>query len=127
MNNYCHKCYLHSHPQLRFGNRIFGPTWNRESISCVVITFKENIGTQGRGGYFDNFGIIRDVMQNHLLQILTLVAMEKPCSLSAEDIRNEKVKVLKSVSPILMEDCVLGQYVADPNAEAGSEGKGGCV
>lgn len=107
---------------LRFGNRIFGPTWNRESISCVVITFKENIGTQGRGGYFDNFGIIRDVMQNHLLQILTLVAMEKPCSLSAEDIRNEKVKVLKSVSPIVMEDCVLGQYVADPDAAEGSEG-----
>lgn len=106
---------------LRFGNRIFGPTWNRESVACVVITFKENIGTQGRGGYFDSFGIIRDVMQNHLLQILTLVAMEKPPSLSAEDIRNEKVKVLKSVSPIELEDCVLGQYVANPDAEEGTE------
>jgi len=110
---------------LRFGNRIFGPTWNRESIDCVVITFKENIGTQGRGGYFDNFGIIRDVMQNHLLQILTLVAMEKPPSLSAEDIRNEKVKVLKSVPPIKLEDCALGQYVADPDAEEGTEASKG--
>ena len=90
-------------------------------MASVVITFKEDIGTQGRGGYFDSFGIIRDVMQNHLLQILTLVAMEKPPSLSAEDIRNEKVKVLKSVSPIKLEDCVLGQYVGNPDAEEGTE------
>ena len=76
---------------LRFGNRIFGPIWNRENIASVQITFKEPFGTQGRGGYFDTFGIIRDVMQNHLLQILSLVAMEKPVSSSAEDIRNEKV------------------------------------
>jgi len=110
---------------LRFGNRLFSPSWNRESVACVVITFKENIGTQGRGGYFDSFGIIRDVMQNHLLQILTLVAMEKPPSLSAEDIRTEKVKVLKSVKPIKLSDCVLGQYVADPSAEEGSEASKG--
>lgn len=76
---------------LRFGNRIFGPIWNRENIASVQITFKEPFGTQGRGGYFDTFGIIRDVMQNHLLQILSLVAMEKPVSASAEDIRDEKV------------------------------------
>ncbi|XP_064488760.1 glucose-6-phosphate 1-dehydrogenase-like isoform X3 [Ornithodoros turicata] len=103
---------------LRFGNQIFGPTWNRDNIAAVVISFKEPFGTQGRGGYFDNFGIIRDVMQNHLLQILSLVAMEKPVSTNAEDIRNEKVKVLKCVSPITMDDVVLGQYVGNP------EGKG---
>lgn len=78
---------------LRFGNRIFGPIWNRENIACVQVTFKEPFGTQGRGGYFDTFGIIRDVMQNHLLQILSLVAMEKPVTPNAEDIRDEKVSV----------------------------------
>ena len=57
----------------------------------MFISFKEPFGTQGRGGYFDEFGIIRDVMQNHLLQVLSLVAMEKPCSTSADDIRDEKV------------------------------------
>ena len=72
---------------LRFGNMIFGPTWNRDSIASVTITFKEPFGTQGRGGYFDEFGIIRDVMQNHLLQILCLAAMEKPVTTSPDDIR----------------------------------------
>ncbi|XP_041711909.1 glucose-6-phosphate 1-dehydrogenase isoform X1 [Coregonus clupeaformis] len=102
---------------LRFGNRIFGPIWNRDSIACVVLTFKEPFGTQGRGGYFDDFGIIRDVMQNHLLQMLSLVAMEKPASTSSDDVRDEKVKVLKCIAPITMSDVVLGQYVGDPEGE----------
>ncbi|KAG7269261.1 hypothetical protein CRUP_024888 [Coryphaenoides rupestris] len=102
---------------LRFGNRIFGPIWNRDSIACVVLTFKEPFGTQGRGGYFDDFGIIRDVMQNHLLQILCLVAMEKPASTSSDDVRDEKVKVLKCITPVTMSDVVLGQYVGDPEGE----------
>ncbi|EEC13253.1 glucose 6-phosphate dehydrogenase, putative, partial [Ixodes scapularis] len=100
---------------IRFSNQIFGPTWNRNSIASVVISFKEPFGTQGRGGYFDSFGIIRDVMQNHLLQIMCLVAMEKPVSTNAEDIRNEKVKVLKCVPPITMNHVVLGQYVGKPD------------
>jgi glucose-6-phosphate 1-dehydrogenase len=99
---------------LRFGNMIFGPTWNRDSIASVVITFKEPFGTQGRGGYFDEFGIIRDVMQNHLLQILCLTAMEKPVTTSPDDIRNEKVKVLKAVDVLSLDDVVLGQYQGDP-------------
>ena len=78
---------------LRFGNRIFSPTWNRENIASVTITFKEPFGTQGRGSYFDEYGIIRDIMQNHLLQVLCLVAMEKPQSTSPDDIRDEKLKV----------------------------------
>ncbi|XP_061651380.1 glucose-6-phosphate 1-dehydrogenase isoform X1 [Phyllopteryx taeniolatus] len=102
---------------LRFGNRIFGPIWNRDSVACVVLTFKEPFGTQGRGGYFDDFGIIRDVMQNHLLQLLSLVAMEKPASTSSDDVRDEKVKVLKCINPVLMSDVVLGQYVGDPEGE----------
>ncbi|XP_042214326.1 glucose-6-phosphate 1-dehydrogenase-like [Homarus americanus] len=102
---------------LRFGNRIFGPTWNRDNIASVFISFKEPFGTQGRGGYFDDFGMIRDVMQNHLMQILCLVAMEKPCSTSADDIRDEKVKVLKSMKMLTLDDVVLGQYVGDPDGE----------
>uniref|UniRef100_A0A671KXC8 glucose-6-phosphate dehydrogenase (NADP(+)) n=1 Tax=Sinocyclocheilus anshuiensis TaxID=1608454 RepID=A0A671KXC8_9TELE len=101
----------------RFGNRIFAPIWNRDSVACVVLTFKEPFGTQGRGGYFDNFGIIRDVMQNHLLQMLCLVAMEKPASTSSDDVRDEKVKVLKCIEPVSLSDVVLGQYVGDPDGE----------
>jgi len=102
---------------LRFGNVIFGPTWNRNHIASVNISFKEPFGTQGRGGYFDEFGIIRDVMQNHLLQILCLAGMEKPCTSSADDIRDEKVKVLKCTRVLKLEDVVLGQYVGDPAQE----------
>lgn len=101
---------------LRFGNQLFGPTWNRDKIASITISFKEPFGTQGRGGYFDEFGIIRDVMQNHLLQIFCLVAMEKPASLSPDDIRDEKVKVLKSTPELKMSDVVLGQYVGDPSS-----------
>ena len=71
---------------------MFSSIWNRDNIASVIITFKEPFGTQGRGGYFDDFGIIRDVVQNHLLQILTLTAMEKPVSVKAEDMRDEKVR-----------------------------------
>ena len=78
---------------------MFQPIWNRNSISTVTITFKEPFGTQGRGGYFDEFGIIRDVMQNHLLQVLCLTAMEKPASTSAEDMRDEKVNGLCPADP----------------------------
>uniref|UniRef100_A0AAY4B6K6 glucose-6-phosphate dehydrogenase (NADP(+)) n=1 Tax=Denticeps clupeoides TaxID=299321 RepID=A0AAY4B6K6_9TELE len=106
---------------LRFGNRIFGPIWNRDSVACVVLTFKEPFGTQGRGGYFDDFGIIRDVMQNHLLQMLCLVAMEKPASTSSDDVRDEKVKVLKCIAPLSLSNVVLGQYVGDPKGEGESK------
>ncbi|XP_018028097.1 glucose-6-phosphate 1-dehydrogenase isoform X3 [Hyalella azteca] len=106
---------------LRFGNRIFGPTWNRDNIASVFISFKEPFGTQGRGGYFDDFGIIRDVMQNHLLQILCLVSMERPSSTSADDIRDEKVKVLKSIASIDLPDVVLGQYVAADDAQPNTD------
>ncbi|CUG91016.1 Glucose-6-phosphate dehydrogenase, putative [Bodo saltans] len=98
---------------LRFANRAFGALWNANNIANVQITFKETIGTEGRGGYFDSFGIVRDVLQNHLTQMLALVAMEKPRSLSAEDIRDEKVAVLRCVEPIELSDCVLGQYTAN--------------
>ena len=70
-------------------------------MQCVTITFKEAIGVDGRAGYFDNVGIMRDVMQNHLLQILTLVAMERPVRLSAESIRDEKVYHITRVNLLI--------------------------
>ncbi|MQM11132.1 hypothetical protein Taro_044036 [Colocasia esculenta] len=95
---------------LRFANRFFLPLWNRDNIHNIQIVFREDFGTEGRGGYFDEYGIIRDIIQNHLLQVLCLVAMEKPVSLKPEHIRDEKVKVLQSVLPISSEEVVLGQY-----------------
>ncbi|KAF5948519.1 hypothetical protein HYC85_014476 [Camellia sinensis] len=95
---------------LRFSNLVFEPLWSRNYIRNVQLIFSEDFGTEGRGGYFDNYGIIRDIMQNHLLQILALFAMETPVSLDAEDIRNEKVKVLRSMRPLQLEDVIVGQY-----------------
>uniref|UniRef100_A0A0E0EAE1 Glucose-6-phosphate 1-dehydrogenase n=1 Tax=Oryza meridionalis TaxID=40149 RepID=A0A0E0EAE1_9ORYZ len=95
---------------LRFSNLVFEPLWSRQYIRNVQLIFSEDFGTEGRGGYFDRYGIIRDIMQNHLLQILALFAMETPVSLEAEDIRNEKVKVLRSMKPLQLEDVVIGQY-----------------
>ncbi|KAJ4975617.1 hypothetical protein NE237_000723 [Protea cynaroides] len=95
---------------LRFSNLVFEPLWSRNYIRNVQLIFSENFGTEGRGGYFDNYGIIRDIMQNHLLQILALFAMETPVSLDAEDIRNEKVKVLRSMRPLQIDDLIVGQY-----------------
>ncbi|KAI0989641.1 hypothetical protein GJ496_001870 [Pomphorhynchus laevis] len=115
IDHYLGKEMVQSLIMLRFANQIFSKTWNRDSIKCVLITFKENIGTLGRGGYFDQYGIIRDVMQNHLLQIMCVVAMEPPVSLAADDIRNEKVKVLRSVRNVEYENVLVGQYVGNPN------------
>ncbi|XVF81437.1 hypothetical protein PTKIN_Ptkin15bG0154800 [Pterospermum kingtungense] len=95
---------------LRFSNLVFEPLWSRNYIRNVQFIFSEDFGTEGRGGYFDHYGIIRDIMQNHLLQILALFAMETPVSLDAEDIRNEKVKVLRSMKPLLLQDVIVGQY-----------------
>eukprot|EP00741_Cyanophora_paradoxa_P022487 tig00021464_g21713.t1 len=104
---------------MRFANLIFEPVWNNHHIESVQIIFKEDFGTEGRGGYFDQYGIIRDIIQNHLLQILTLIAMEQPVSLESEDVRNEKVKVLRCIKPIDIQDTVIGQYTG----KKGSAGK----
>jgi len=97
---------------LRFANLFLSKIWNRDSIDSVQITFKEPFGTEGRGGYFDEIGIIRDVMQNHLIQVLTLIAMEEPTTLTPEAIRDEKAKVLQNLEPINPKNVLLGQYVA---------------
>jgi len=102
---------------LRFANNVFDPLFNRNHIASVSITFKEDIGTEGRGGYFDEFGIIRDVMQNHLVQILALFAMEAPVTLDAADVQAEKVKLLKAIPPITRNNVVVGQYTASPDGK----------
>jgi glucose-6-phosphate 1-dehydrogenase len=99
----------------RFHNSSFESIWNKNTIESVTITFKESFGTENRGGYFDQYGIIRDVIQNHLLQMLTLVAMEHPSTStdeagSSDSIRNAKLQVLQHMDPIRLEDVLLGQY-----------------
>lgn len=82
---------------LRFSNRFFMPLWDANNIDHVQITVAESVGIEGRGGYYDEYGAMRDMVQNHLMQLLCLVAMEPPCSLDADSVRDEKVKVLRSL------------------------------
>ena len=100
----------------RFSNSIFERLWNRESVDHVQITVSEKIGVGDRGGYYEEAGALRDMVQNHMLQVLSLIAMEPPVSLEAEAVRDEKVKLLKSIRPLTPEDVakqiVRGQYVA---------------
>ncbi|KAJ8679283.1 hypothetical protein QAD02_015070 [Eretmocerus hayati] len=103
--------------RIRFANRMFDPSWNKHSIASVKINFCENMGIEGRGVFFDENGIIRDVMQNHLLQIMSLIAMEKPVSASSDDVRDAKVELLKSTKAVVMDDVVLGQYVGNPDSD----------
>ena len=96
----------------RFGNSLFERIWNREAISRVEITVAESMGVEGRGKLYEEIGAIRDIVQNHMFQVLSLVAMDPPLSFDAEAIRNEKVKVLESIQPIHPHDVVRGQYTA---------------
>lgn len=101
---------------LRFANPLFGTQWNQNHISHVEITVAEKVGIEGRWGYFDDAGQLRDMVQNHLLQLLCLIAMDPPSNLDADAIRDEKVKVLKALKPFTGEalghDVVRGQYIA---------------
>lgn len=100
----------------RFANGIYEPLWNRNHIQRVEITASESLGVEGRGGYYDHSGALRDMVQNHLLQLVALIAMEAPMSLDSEAIRNEKLKVFQALRPLSNNDVeknvIRGQYTA---------------
>jgi glucose-6-phosphate 1-dehydrogenase len=96
----------------RFGNSLFERIWSRDAIARVEITVAESLGVEQRGKLYEEIGAIRDIVQNHLFQVLALVAMDPPLSFDAESIRNEKVKVLESIQPVHPHDVVRGQYTA---------------
>ena len=102
---------------LRFANAIFEPIWNSRYIDHIEITAAETLGVEGRAGYYETSGALRDMVQNHLIQLLTLVCMEPPTDLGADSVRGEKVKVLRSLRPFKNADdvkqhVVRGQYAA---------------
>lgn len=100
---------------LRFGNTMFDSIWSNKNIQCINIEFKEDFGVEGRGGFFDDQGIVRDMLQSHLLQVMTLLTMEAPDAVitnsdTPEALRDARFHLLKNVKPIQLEDVLLGQY-----------------
>ena len=101
---------------LRFGNALFEPLWRNDRISDVQITIAESLGVEGRGAFYDETGALRDMVQNHLLQLLVIIAMEPPASIDPDAVRDEKIKVLRALKPLegieAIENSVRGQYKA---------------
>jgi glucose-6-phosphate 1-dehydrogenase len=124
IDHYLGKRPVHNMLFFRFTNFMYESIWDRNHVESVQITMAENFGVQGRGLFYDQNGTIRDVVQNHLFQVLSNLTMEAPCSLDSEEVRDEKVRTLKAIAPLRAEDVIRGQfrgYLQEPGVAAGSK------